>query len=263
MATAHQHVLVPVPVPVEPIEELENLQLPERDGIPLESDWHRAAIGLLIESVLYHFKDRTDFYAGGNMFIHFCLEQVRKHSFRGPDFFYVDGVALNPPRRYWIVWNEGGRYPDLIIELSSPSTYEEDRTTKKKIYERTFRTSEYYCYDPETEKLQGWRLGQRRRYRAIKPNERGWLWSEELKLWLGIWKGEYLRHPGTWLRFYTRQGNLVELKDETALQQLENERQRAEHERQRAEAAEAELARLKALLAQQGTLPRTRDEGTR
>src|SRR5438876_9386139 len=139
MATAITHILVPFPVSVAEIEELEklkNLQLPETDGIPLESDWHRAAIALLIESVLYHLKDRKDFYVGGNMFIHFCLEHVRKRSFRGPDFFYVDGVELNPPRRSWVVWKEGGRYPDVIIELSSPSTYEEDRTTKKTIYER-------------------------------------------------------------------------------------------------------------------------------
>ncbi len=263
MATKAQHVLVPVPLPVAELEELENLQLPDTDGIPLESDWHRLAIALLIESVLYHFKDRTNFYVGGNMFIHFSLEHVRQRSFRGPDFFYVEDVALNPPRRSWIVWNEGGRYPNAIIELLSPSTQEEDRTTKKQIYERTFRTAEYYCYDPETEKLEGWRLGgKRQRYQVIKPDGRGWLWSDVLQLSLGTWKGEYLRHPATWLRFYTRQGHLVELKDETALQQLENERQRAENERQRAEAAEAELARLRALLAQQETPPGTQDKGT-
>ena len=57
-------------------------------------------------------------------------------------------------------------YPDVIIELLSPTTAKEDRTTKKRIYEQTFHTSEYYLYDPDTQQLEGWRLGPRKRYKA-------------------------------------------------------------------------------------------------
>src|ERR1700687_627369 len=97
------------------LEYLENLPLVETDGQPLDSPWHRAAIALLIESILYHYRDRTDFYVGGNMFIYFNLEQVRTLDFRGPDFFFVKNSNLHPPRPYWVVWLEGGRYPDVII----------------------------------------------------------------------------------------------------------------------------------------------------
>jgi Uma2 family endonuclease len=202
----------------------------------LETSWHRAAIALLIEVLTWLFRDRRDYFVGGNMFIYYSEEQARTRRYRGPDFFYVDGVDFNPDRPYWCVWREEGRYPDVIVELLSPSTAVEDRTTKKALYERTFHTHEYVCYDPSTGALEGWRLGARRRYRAIKPDKRGWLWLEGLQLWLGPWRGRYLDRDAVWLRFYDTEGRLVPT--------------RAEAEAQRADAAEAELARLKARLAE-------------
>jgi len=74
----------------------------------------------------------------------------------------------------------------VIIELLSQSTADEDLTVKKDIYEQTFRTPEYYCYDPETLTLSGWRLNHEH-YQPIAPNDQGWLWCEQLKLWLGVW----------------------------------------------------------------------------
>src|SRR5271166_1434507 len=90
--------------------------LPEEDSVPLESDWHRLAMTLLIELVSLHLKGREDYFVGGNMFIYFSAQQVRNQDFRGPDFFFVWEVPLNPPRQSWIVWEEGGKYPDVIIE---------------------------------------------------------------------------------------------------------------------------------------------------
>jgi Uma2 family endonuclease len=135
---------------------LPNVPLVETDGEPLESSWHRAAINLLIEVLTWLLRDRSDYYVGGNLFIYFSEEQARTRKYRGTDFFYVEGVNRLPKRRYWAVWQEGGRYPDVIIELVSPTTAQEDRTTKKDLYERTFRTHEYYCYDPDAQTLEGW-----------------------------------------------------------------------------------------------------------
>src|SRR5713226_1079620 len=215
---------------VKPEVPLPTVELIETDGEPLESSWHRAAIGLLLEVLAWLFRDRDDYYAGGNMFIHFNLKQARTLSYRGPDFFYVNGVPRLPDRRYWVVWKEAGRYPNLIIELVSPKTAKTDRTTKKDLYENTFRTPEYFCYDPDSRKLEGWRLGEGAHYQPMKPNKHGWLWSEELQLWLGAWKGQYLRIEATWLRVYDANGRLVPI---------------------RAEAAEAEVAQLKARLAEE------------
>jgi len=238
------------------------------DGEPMESAWHRSQMNLLIEVIRYHWRDRTDYYVGGNMFIYYSLEQAEqvardvregvRRAYRGPDFFVVKGVDGRRMRQAWVVWEEGGRYPDVIVELLSRKTVREDKITKKEIYERVFRTPEYFWYDPESDELVGWRL-YRGRYRRIREDGRGWLWSEELGLWLGRWEGPYLGETARWIRFYDKMGNLVPIAAEAAYQQAEAERQRAEMERQRAEAerqraerAEAELARLRARLAALG-----------
>jgi Uma2 family endonuclease len=225
----------------EVLAPLEELDLVEDDGVPLESSWHRLCMTLLIASVLHRQRDRSDFYVGGNMFIYFNVEQARSRDFRGPDFFVVQGgTTLQPNRGYWAVWHEGGRYPDVIIELLSRSTAELDRTVKKAVYEQTFRTSNYYCYDPATQTLEGWELVGGH-YEPLKPNEQGRLWCSVLGLWVGPWQGEYQRQRDTWLRFFDNLGQVV-LVDEEA-------------QRQRAEAAEAEVERLRKLLGQQGGEP--------
>ena len=232
---------------VPDFEELDAFtrQLPETDGVPLESPWHLAAINLMIEILNYVWRDRNDFFCGGNMFLYYSRKHVRSEDFKGPDFFYVSGVERFRPREFWAVWEEYGKYPDLIIEYLSRTTAEIDRTSKKTLYEQIFRTPEYYIYDPEQHRLEGWSL-VRDKYEAMIPDERGWIWSDVLQLWLGNWVGEYQEQKGIWLRCYDRNGQLVPI--------------RAEAERQRAESAEAELARLKALLAQKGIAVDTPDK---
>jgi len=250
--------MVEVPIPVAEVE-LPTIELIYEDGIPLESNWHRIQINLLIALVYQAMRQRghTNFFAGGNMFVYYELEQARdiaanpdtSRCYRGPDFFFVDNVPPKPDRKAWVVWEEGGRYPDLIVELLSPSTAESDKTTKKRLYEQVFHTAEYYWYDPEVDELRGWRLRDGR-YVEIAPNEQGWLWSEVLQLWLGRWEGKRLDVEAIWLRFYDADGNLVPTSSEA-------ERQRAEAERRRAEAAEAELERLRRRLVELGIDPDT------
>jgi Uma2 family endonuclease len=257
------------------------LILPTEDNQNLESSWHRSQINLFIESIQHQWRDRTDFYVGGNMFVYYDLPAAaRKRHSRGPDFYVALDVDGTFQRGAWVVWEEAGRYPNLIIELLSPSTAESDRTTKKHIYEQTFRTPEYIWYFKDTDEFVGWRLGKDGHYEPIEPNEHGWLWSEQLGLWVGRWQGTYLGEKAIWIRFYDPEGNLVLLpaeaekqraetekqraetekqraeaekqRAETEKQRAETEKQRAEAEKQRADAAEAELERLKTRLKELG-----------
>src|SRR2546423_15190948 len=85
--------------PVEALADfppLPDVELIETDGEPLESEWHRMAMNLLIEVVRYHLRQRNDFYVGGNMFIYFSTMQARNRDLRGPDFFFVQGVNHGP-----------------------------------------------------------------------------------------------------------------------------------------------------------------------
>lgn len=188
-----------------PAVELPTIELPAEDGVPMESNWHRIQMNLLIDSTHYHWRERRDYFAGGNMFIYFSTDQLRHRDYRGPDFFVVKGVDGERKRDSWIIWEEKGRYPNLIIELSPPSTPEVDLGPKKTLYEQTFHTPEYFCYNPDGAQLLGWRLTASR-YIELEPNEQGWLWSEEMGLWLGNWQGEVQRTMATWLRFYTTEG---------------------------------------------------------
>ena len=122
---------------------------------------------------------------------------------------------------------EEGRYPDTIIELMSPSTANVDLGLKKQLYDRIFKTQDYFVYNPfDPNSLQGWHRNND--YQAIAADERGWLWCESLGLWLGTWQGTIDRETLTWLRFYERSGALVLLPEEAAQQRAEAEAQRAE-----------------------------------
>ena len=185
------------------------------DGEPLETNRHRIAMNVLLRSINQALADRNDFFAGGNMFIYYSSQQVRNQDFRGPDFFVVLDIDGSYPRQGWVVWEEAGRYPDVIVELMSESTATVDTTTKKVLYERTFKTPDYFVYDPfDPNELRGWHLGGNQRYSELSPNERGWLWCETLGLWLGTWSGTIERETAPWLRFYDPEGKRVLLPEE-------------------------------------------------
>jgi Uma2 family endonuclease len=234
------------------------IELPSEDGFPLESNWHRLQINQLVDSIRQHWRGQTNLFAGGNMFLYYSTRQVRDRDYKGPDVFVVKNVDAKD-RRAWIVWEEDGRFPDVIVELLSPTTAAADLGSKKDLYEQRFKTPEYYCYDPETRNLQGWRLGQHLTYEPLQPNEHGRMLSEQLGAWLGLWEGEYQHIQATWVRLFEDDGQMVPTSEEaerrradaehqraeTERQRAETERQRAETERQRAETAEEEVARLR------------------
>ncbi len=160
------------------------------DGEPLETNRHRIAMNTLIRSLQQAWADRNDFFTGGNMFVYYSSVQVRNRDFRGPDFFAVLDVDGTAQRQGWVVWEEGGRYPNVIVELMSSSTAEVDTGAKKDIYERTFRTPDYFVFDPfDPHSLQGWHLEPSQGYQPLVPDERGWLWCQTLDFWLGTWEG--------------------------------------------------------------------------
>jgi len=59
------------------IPEIPALDLPEEDGIPLESNWHGAQINLLIDVVTHRWRERADYFVGGNMFVYYSVRQAR------------------------------------------------------------------------------------------------------------------------------------------------------------------------------------------
>jgi hypothetical protein len=128
--------------------------------------------------------------------------------------------------------HENGKYPNVIVEVISPTTAKTDRGLKKELYQNTFRTPEYFWFDPYTLEFAAFYLIHGK-YQPVEPNEKGHLWSEELGLYLGI-------HQGL-LRYFTSDGNLVPTPEESA----EMEAERAEIEAKRAK-IETERAKISA-----------------
>jgi Uma2 family endonuclease len=191
------------------------IELPAEDGEPLESPWHRAQINLLIETLQHHWRGRTDYFVGGNMFIYYSARQARERDYKGPDFFVVQPADGQRARRAWILWEEEGQYPNLIIELLSPTTAAADLGPKKDLYERKFKTPEYFCFDPESNQLRGWHLSDSG-YTPLAPTPQSHLPSHELQLRLGLWEGVYQNIVATWLRFFDLSGKLIPTAEERA-----------------------------------------------
>lgn len=220
------------------------------DEPEMESTQHYQQLALLVSHLEWHWQGREDFFIGANLTVYYTDAQLQRRQFRGPDFFLVRGDVMRAPRNSWVVWAEGGRYPDLIIELLSDSTAQVDRTDKKSLYQNIFRTREYFWFSPITGEFEGFRLGSNRQYEAIATNEQGWRWSDELGLYLGI--------RGGWLRYFTPDGSLVLGPEETARrekEQAEYAEERAEQAEERAEQAEERAKRLAQRLRDLGIDP--------
>jgi Uma2 family endonuclease len=203
--------------------------LPYDDGEPMETSRHREQMNLLIDSLKAYWKKSRRYYVGGNMFLHFRLNALKK--FRGPDFFLVTDVD-DRERKSWVVWQEGMRFPDVIIELLSDSTRKTDKSEKKELYEQVFRTSEYYIYDPFSQEFTGYRLSGGR-YKTVKPDKENKIYSPGAELWLAV-RDERLR----WM---TVDGYILPSDEELfeiERQRADEEKQRADEEKQRAERAE-------------------------
>ncbi|MEZ2304426.1 MAG: Uma2 family endonuclease [Microcoleus sp.] len=225
------------------------------DGEPMESNNHRVSMNVLIQSLKYQWRDRQDFFVGGNMFVYYSINQVKNQDFKGPDFFVVLDVDGTTNRDAWIAWEEDSRLPDVVIELMSPSTAEVDLTTKKDIYERKLKTQDYFVYNPKNpSSLRGWELINRR-YQSLSPNQQGRLYCESLGLWLGIWEGQIENSQGTWLRFFDSDGNLVLMGDEAETQRAELERQQKEQAIQQLEIEKQQKEKLAAKLRELGIDP--------
>ena len=208
----------------------------ESDEPEMESSLHYAQLALLVACLEWLWRDggaspgenHDDFFIGANLTVYFSREQLRTRDFRGPDFFVVKDTERRA-RRSWVTWEEGGKYPDIIIELLSDSTARVDRNLKKELYQNRFRTPEYFWFSPETMEFEGYQLVNQR-YEEIVPNEAGQRYSQVLGLFLGVHQRQ--------LRYFLENGELVPtLPEATAAAQAQAEAAQAQVEASRAQAA--------------------------
>jgi Uma2 family endonuclease len=166
-----------------------------------------------------------------------------------PDLAIVPHLKTKKARRKSFHVTKEGTRPCLVVEVVSPD-YPGDDTVKVKIYEQVGIT-EYIIIDPHFDdeikpiELVGYRLVNGV-YQAIEPDGQGRLLSETTGVWFELdesKRGLVLVDAASGERL---------LDDEEEYEARREAEARAEDEAERAATAEAEIARLKALLAQKG-----------
>ncbi|MBP0016264.1 MAG: Uma2 family endonuclease [Cyanobacteria bacterium SBLK] len=213
---------------------------PEPDGEPMaESDPARDYLVYGVESLKFYFREREDVYVSGNLWISY--ERGVPDAAVSPDVFVVFGVG-NRPRRSFRVWEEGGRTPDWVLEVTSAKTWKKDEEQKPTIYAQ-LGVSEYFQYDPTGDYLDPSLKGQHLVngiYQLLTPNtlEDGSrsLYSEVLGLYLRLL-------PNGQLRFFNPQTGEY-------LRNFDESEQRANQQQQRAEQAETALQETQTALQQ-------------
>jgi Uma2 family endonuclease len=218
------------------------IEYPESDGQPMsESDATRNYLIYCVGALRLFFQSRPQVYVSGNLFIYYEEGQTEKSI--SPDVFVIFGVSKRE-RRSYKTWQEGGKLPAFVLEITSASTKKIDEEVKPRLYE-SLGIQEYFQYDPTGDYLRPQLKGQRlidQRYQPIAPQTltdgsisfHSNTLGLDLRLLPAMWVGE--------LRPATRQLALVDPITETKLlnlaeteQERQNAFQRAEQEAQRAE----------------------------
>lgn len=122
-----------------------------------ESDATRHYLVYCVEALRLFFKSRSQVYASGNLFIYYQEGQPSKSM--SPDVFVIFGVSQRD-RRSYKTWQEGGKLPSFVLEITSLSTRKQDEESKPALY-ASLGISEYFQYDPTGDYLKPQLKGRR------------------------------------------------------------------------------------------------------
>jgi Uma2 family endonuclease len=133
---------------------------PLEDFEPMpEGDKQRRNLSYATEALKLWFDQLPDVYVSGNLFIRYEENGAEKRI--APDIFVVFGTSKED-RVSYTVWEEDGKVPDFVLEITSKGTVTKDRKQNPLIY-RDLGVKEYFQYDPtggylKPTALQGLRL---------------------------------------------------------------------------------------------------------
>jgi Uma2 family endonuclease len=244
------------------------IEYPESDGKPMaETDVH---LEQMVDGLLHPLKElyapNPNVYVTGNINLYYSKGNPKLVV--APDVFVVFGIPKKQRRTYKL-WVEG-KPPDVVFELTSKATRRQDLNEKRYLYEE-LGVQEYFLFDPMREYLEpplrGFRL-EGGFYAPLVPEPFGeGEWQLESQV-LGL----QLRTDGQMLRLFNpATGRYLLTRPEEAQARRQAEQRAAEEAiarraaeqrtakeaaarqqaEQRAAEAEAEVARLRAMLRDQ------------
>ncbi|MGI8789112.1 MAG: Uma2 family endonuclease [Pyrinomonadaceae bacterium] len=117
--------------------------------VEIEGEMGETAFHYLLNSELFHllrafFMSRSDMTVAANLMVYFQERNPKK--WLAPDVLVCFGVE-NRLRRTFKTWEEGV-FPQVVFEIASDSTFENDLGGKRLDYAR-LGVEEYYLLDPE------------------------------------------------------------------------------------------------------------------
>ena len=119
---------------------------PESDGEPTgETGLHVEAAMQMLSALGRALRHKKDVCVGGNQFMYFREGDPKQVVC--PDAYAAFDTDPTP-RRTWKVWEEAGKFPDLVVEIVSESSRLSDDRMKRGLYE-ALGVREYYLFDPE------------------------------------------------------------------------------------------------------------------
>jgi Uma2 family endonuclease len=129
----------------EPEYPVAKIVYPESDGEPMaETDLHIQLILDLRFVLREFFRTEERIYVGSNLLLYYVEGDPTKSV--APDLFVVRGVGKHDRRTYQL-WEEG-QAPNVVIEISSRKTKDDDLKWKKQLY-GWLGVREYFIFDPE------------------------------------------------------------------------------------------------------------------
>ena len=251
LQSVSEAVVGPIPKAPPIAEERPEEEYPDTDAKPLaENTWQLSTMNYAGEALAIHFRGRA--FVATDLLIYY--RKGDQGATVAPNVMVVLGVD-DSHRGSYRFWEEGGRVPDFVLEMSSSTTHENDEGRKRRIYAR-LGMREYFRYAPVSSGMP--RMGGHRlvgeelregRWEALLRLGRERIRSEVLSLELRV-KGQWSEGCFRELRFF----NPITGEDSRTLGEerqgrIQAERALNESGLARTE-AECELAKLRVMLDQ-------------
>lgn len=220
---------------------------PESDGRPMADNTEQYRYIVLIKENLEElFLDRPDVLVVADLLWYPVEKQpgMSKVPSQAPDVMVVFGRPKGP-RRSYKQWLEGGIAPQVVFEILSDSNTSDEMEKKFGFYQR-YGVDEYYVFDPDSGRLQGFlREGEELMEMAFVQ---GWK-SPRLQVTFEIVGRELdlIRPDGT--RFSTFSHERRRAQEEA--RRAEEQTRRAEEQTRRAEQARADTEQALRLVEEQ------------
>jgi Uma2 family endonuclease len=247
---------------VEPLDWLPTAEeLPDSDDTPVDNELQESAPTLLKLVLAELWEDRMDWFFGIDMGIYYNPDEPPIV----PDAFLsigVDSVKSENLRPSYVLWEEKGILPQLVLEVVSPK-YRGEYSTKKDFYER-LGILYYAIYNPKRKRkptLEVYKLIQGK-YLPVVGNP---IWLPEIGLGIGKERATFQLREREWMFWYDEAGEryltpqemnkLSQQRAQQAEQQAKQAERQAKQAERQAKQAEQKAQRLADRLRELGIDP--------